>query len=58
MTSNVGFQIHAWQDIFTYDDEKTGFKEVYPVDEWDLANGTSITAYHHRSRWNTSGKNF
>ncbi|CAG5077543.1 Oidioi.mRNA.OKI2018_I69.PAR.g8749.t1.cds [Oikopleura dioica] len=54
MTSNVGFQIHAWQDIFTYDDEKTGYKEVYPVDEWELANGTSITAYHHRSRWNTS----
>ena len=58
MASNVGFQIHAWQDVLTYKDEKTGFNEVYPFGDWQLANGTSLTAYHQRSRWNTTGSNF
>ena len=58
MSSNVGFQIHAWQDVFTYQDQRTGFFEVYPIADWTLANGTSLTAYHQRNRWNTTGLNF
>ena len=52
LVADKGFHVDGWEEVWQFQNSKTGVTEVYDPSEWNVdLDATTLTAYHWNNVW-------